>query len=186
MHHIGYCWDVSPEHEAARFPAIAEMATFVANLRAIRLAREMTQAQLAEKMGLRGFSWHPATVYKVENGDRQIQLGEALAMARIFEIPIEEMIRVGGHAYALSNIRSRCRHLKRQRDHLIAMIDIYFTDSEELAHELDNVDVQSLFSPDELKEMMREADPKSDVVASLRAAYQAMQRLDGQRDDSEA
>ena len=52
----------------------------------------MSQAALAKEMTTRGFRWHQATVYKVENGDRQIQLGEARAVARIFNLPLDDLL----------------------------------------------------------------------------------------------
>lgn len=55
--------------------------------------RGITQAELAEEMSRRGFRWHPPTVYKVEAGERQIQLGEALELARILGRSVDDMSR---------------------------------------------------------------------------------------------
>jgi len=61
-------------------------ASIAANIRDARAAAEMTQADLAAAMTKRGFKWHGPTVYKVENGERQILLSEGLALADIFGI----------------------------------------------------------------------------------------------------
>ena len=70
-------------------------AAFVHNLRSARTAKGMTQAELAEAMAQRGFRWHPPTVYKVESGERQIQLGEALELSKILGVPLEDMSTPG-------------------------------------------------------------------------------------------
>jgi transcriptional regulator with XRE-family HTH domain len=73
------------------FEELSAEAAFAANLRAARDARSLTQTQLAELMAGKGFRWHQATVYKVEAGERQIQLGEALALAQILGLNVEQM-----------------------------------------------------------------------------------------------
>lgn len=66
---------------------------FAANLRAMREEVGLTQAGLAKEMADAGYRWHQATVYKVENGDRQIQLGEARHIAHIFNTSLDEMLK---------------------------------------------------------------------------------------------
>lgn len=66
-------------------------AAFAMNLRTARSAKGLTQAELADAMVVAGFRWHPTTVYKVENGERQIQLGEALALGRLLGLAVEDM-----------------------------------------------------------------------------------------------
>jgi hypothetical protein len=53
----------------------------------------MTQSALAEEMTRRGFRWHQATVYKIENGERQIQLGEAREVAKVFGLVLDDMLK---------------------------------------------------------------------------------------------
>ena len=62
-----------------------------ANLKAIREENRMTQEDVAEAMSKRGYRWHQATVYKVENGSRQVQLGEATALAEVFDVPLSQL-----------------------------------------------------------------------------------------------
>lgn len=64
---------------------------FAANLRYARRHRGLSQEALAAAMAARGYRWHQATVYKVESGERRIQLGEAVAVATILAVPLEPM-----------------------------------------------------------------------------------------------
>lgn len=77
-----YRWFVSEDEER-----------FASNLRSIREEAGLTQAALAKEMTRSGFRWHQATVYKVENGERQIQLGEARCIAAIFGMSLDDMLK---------------------------------------------------------------------------------------------
>jgi transcriptional regulator with XRE-family HTH domain len=66
---------------------------FAGNLRSLRVLNGMTQAALAKEMTKRGYRWHQATVYKIESGERQVQLGEARAIAKILYVTLEDMLR---------------------------------------------------------------------------------------------
>jgi transcriptional regulator with XRE-family HTH domain len=68
-------------------------SVFAENLKALRTAANITQDDFARKMSRRGFSWYQATVYKVENGERQIQLAEAEAAAQVLKVPLAQMMR---------------------------------------------------------------------------------------------
>jgi len=52
----------------------------------LREAQGTSQATLAERMRAAGHSWHQATVWKVENGDRRVSLTEGVALARIYGV----------------------------------------------------------------------------------------------------
>ncbi len=82
----GYGWRVVFEETSAE-------AAFAASLKQARTLMGLTQAEVAEEMSKRGFKWHPPTVYKVENGERQIQLGEALELARILNRSVDDMAK---------------------------------------------------------------------------------------------
>jgi transcriptional regulator with XRE-family HTH domain len=76
----------------------ADEERFAENLRAMREAFKITQSRLAEVMTERGFRWHQATVYKIESGERQIQLGEAGEIARIFDVSLTDMLKAPAEA----------------------------------------------------------------------------------------
>ncbi len=63
--------------------------------RGIRTWRELhgwSQTELAERMQDRGFPFHQATVYKLEDGRRPTRLAEAVALAEVLEVPLTHLI----------------------------------------------------------------------------------------------
>ena len=60
-------------------------------------------------MTQRGYRWHQATVYKVENGERQIQLSEAREIANIFEVALDQMLQMPEDA-SVARRGTRPRH----------------------------------------------------------------------------
>lgn len=66
-------------------------AMIALNLREARERISLSQTDLAKRMSALGFRWHQATVYKVENGDRPVKLGEALALSEMLEIPLRDL-----------------------------------------------------------------------------------------------
>lgn len=145
-HQNGYCWGVSSGADAA----------FAANLRALRSQTKTTQADLAAKMSARGFKWHPATVYKVENGERQIQLAEALEIARIFDQPVENMAR-DDRADQLIEVREQHRMLRWNRSALIDDVRRLHTEAHIAGCTLAaDRDARRLLPPDELREIVED------------------------------
>lgn len=63
---------------------------------AVRRHRErlgMSQSELARRMAELDMSWHQMTVARTESGDRPLRLDEALALANIFHVPLENLLR---------------------------------------------------------------------------------------------
>ena len=63
--------------------------------RGVRTWRELhgwSQTELAQRMGDRGFPFHQATVYKLEDGQRPTRLAEAVALAEVLEVPLTNLI----------------------------------------------------------------------------------------------
>jgi len=88
-------------------------SVFAQNLKALRDDRKLSQEALAERMAERGFKWHQATVYKVEQGGRQIQLGEARAVAEILGVPLDAMTEGTENIVALGHLRDDILELER-------------------------------------------------------------------------
>ena len=153
---------------AAEHPASPPEAAFAGTLKALRAARLMTQAQLAKEMSLRGFKWHPATVYKVENGERQIQLAEALEIARIFGTAIEDMAS-DRQGTELVNIREDYRRLRLSRESLKEEVSDYIGDVIAFRHKLAEDKLRKLLPPDELQKMLQDADAdrKRELIRQL-------------------
>lgn len=65
---------------------------FGANLRYYREASGWSQVELAQRMRDRGFPFHQATIYKLEDSKRQPKLNEAVALSEVLEVPLEHLI----------------------------------------------------------------------------------------------
>lgn len=79
----------------------------------------MSQEQVAGAMAARGYSWHQATVYKVENGGRQIQLSEADALAQVFKVPLAQLVGSTSEATEVARLVRRAQDLRIRRHELI-------------------------------------------------------------------
>lgn len=143
-----------------RPPAEAAFAESLKNLRDIA---GVTQAELAEKMSVRGFRWHPATVYKVENGERQIQLAEAVELARIFESDVEAMTESDNDA---ARLRGYYRDFAAQRQAALQSLSMLETLRKILAAELARVRLERL-DPEELALLKLEANPPQEIHEAL-------------------
>ena len=62
------------------------MAEFICNLKKYRLLKELTQEQLAEKVGVRR-----ETIMRLEAGKYNPSLKLAIDISRVVETPIEEL-----------------------------------------------------------------------------------------------
>ena len=62
------------------------MAEFICNLKKYRLLKELTQGQLAEKVGVRR-----ETIMRLEAGKYNPSLKLAIDISRVVETPIEEL-----------------------------------------------------------------------------------------------
>jgi transcriptional regulator with XRE-family HTH domain len=151
-------------------------AAFAENLKALRATRSMTQADLADKMHMRGFKWHPATVYKIENGERQIQLAEAVEVARVLEISIEDMTQESQQlSQQLRDLRSGYLSV---RDTILLLADhlaAYPGQTEHFATLFNAADeARALLPPDELERMTRAAHPGDELLEPIRKAHEAI------------
>lgn len=78
-----YCWRVTTDDELA----VGQ------NLRELREAEGLSQAQLAARMaeeGIEGF--YPQTILKLESGKRALKYVEGLALARIFDVEADALL----------------------------------------------------------------------------------------------
>lgn len=148
-------------------------AAFATNLKAMRTASKMTQAQLAQKMTARGFRWHAATVYKVENKERQIQLGEALAIAEIFDTAIGSLAQGGEPAELAEVIEVREDYLRLSDTYktIVAQIGALYQYAYALAVVLAaDPDTRKHLPSGELKKMVRDTRGVEAVSRKLFAA----------------
>jgi transcriptional regulator with XRE-family HTH domain len=75
---------------------VAELdTTFGSRVREVRERLGMPQTHISTTMRMaHGFPWHQNTTGKVESGERPIKLAEAVAVAAILGVPLEDLIGV--------------------------------------------------------------------------------------------
>lgn len=87
---------IQPRHACSVIPMKDnETPEAVAGRRIRRLRQELgwSQADLAQRMCKRGFSWRQTTVTKTEAADRPLGFNEAVALADVFGTPIQVLAR---------------------------------------------------------------------------------------------
>lgn len=65
--------------------------TFVTNMKQARESQGIGRKQFAERMQEHGHKWHESVVPKVENQTRALKLGEAIAVADILNMSVEQL-----------------------------------------------------------------------------------------------
>lgn len=59
------------------------------NIQALRKRLDLSQAELAEKMTRSsGGSYHQQTILRIEKGERPLKVSEAIAFAKVFNVPV--------------------------------------------------------------------------------------------------
>ena len=71
-------------------PAVTD-EQFAARLREERERKGWSQADVARRMGGPEQGWHPQTVQKIESGHRKVSVGEAKALAGVFETTVDRL-----------------------------------------------------------------------------------------------
>lgn len=116
---------------------------FAANLRSTREAMGITQAELAERMRDRGFGFHQATIYKIEKGERKVSIGEAMAIAGLFDIDVTDLAEapteVRDAEFYASLLWERTRNLIEAIHDLWGATDRFKSHQEGLTHLLDTL-----------------------------------------------
>jgi len=103
------------------FPDEAERR-LAANLRILREARDISQAKLAQEMLARDWPWRQQTVARVENGQRMIRLGEAIALASILGVSLGYLTRSGPDALEVEKIRGAGVRLRESCEAVAAAV----------------------------------------------------------------
>ncbi|MEN4476855.1 helix-turn-helix transcriptional regulator [Mycolicibacterium cosmeticum] len=146
-------------------------AAFAVNVRTARQSRGLTQADVARQMSRSGYRWHAATVYKVENGERQIQLGEALELARILGVGVEEMATPHGALKSAVDIAAIRNEITVAAMELMGSIDRYLSRCIKLRLTLDDTPaLNELFSPEDINALRELGDVNSELNVILNRA----------------
>ena len=103
------------------FPDEAERR-FAANLRVLRERRGISQVRLAQEMLARDWPWRQQTVARVENGQRMIRFGEALALASVLGVSLNHFTRPVAEAVEVEKIRAASARLGESREAVAAAV----------------------------------------------------------------
>ena len=103
------------------FPDEAERH-LAANLRILREGRGISQARLSQEMLARDWPWRQQTVARVENGQRMIRLGEAIALASILGVSLGYLTRPGSEALEAEKVRAASARLREAYDAVAAAV----------------------------------------------------------------
>lgn len=103
------------------FPDEAERR-LAANLRTLRERRGISQVKLAQEMVARDWPWRQQTVARVENGQRMIRLGEAVALASILSVSLGYLTQPGSDAIEVEKIRGAGVRLRESCEAVAAAV----------------------------------------------------------------
>jgi transcriptional regulator with XRE-family HTH domain len=103
------------------FPDEAERR-LAANLRILRERRGISQVKLAQEMVAREWPWRQQTVARVENGQRMIRLGEAVALASILSVSLGYLTQPGSDAIEVEKIRGAGVRLRESCEAVAAAV----------------------------------------------------------------
>ena len=166
------------------FPDDAEQR-FAANLRILRERQGVSQVKLAQEMAARGWPWRQQTVTRLENGQRMIRFGEAIALASILGVSLDRFTRPVSEAIEVEKIRAASARLRESCEAVAAAV-CHLLDAQRTAERLqtlhgqvqgdDFVEVALV----ELRGWMRECSVDRAILEGRRR----FKELDGKRDDS--
>ncbi|MBM0125612.1 helix-turn-helix domain-containing protein [Pimelobacter simplex] len=112
-------------------------------LRREREARGWSQQEVANRLGDRGISLHMSAIAKIEAGSRTVRLNEAVALAEVFDMKVEELSSPPVNELneiiellqgALTLHRDADRLAKRGLDRIWELTDDFDTESGPLRH----------------------------------------------------
>lgn len=95
--------DEMPDAEA---PPEESERRFAVNLRMLREREGVSQVKLAQEMAGRGWPWRQQTVTRVESGQRMVRLGEALAIAGILRVSLDQLTAGSAESDAMEKVLS--------------------------------------------------------------------------------
>jgi transcriptional regulator with XRE-family HTH domain len=84
-------------------------------VRALREARGWSQDTVAKRMASKGFSWRQTTVAKTEAADRPVRVNEAVALADLYGVDLDSLVRPDLHP--LAQRLQKARSILEQVEH---------------------------------------------------------------------
>lgn len=61
------------------------------NIKALREQLKLSKRELAELVSDYGVKMYPTTVSRIENGEQPVKLNEAIALSKVFVVPLEQL-----------------------------------------------------------------------------------------------
>jgi transcriptional regulator with XRE-family HTH domain len=107
-------------------------------VRDYRTAKMWSQEDLAEKMSELGFSWNQSIVTRTESATRPIRVDEAVALAGLFEVGVEDLISEKGS----NPLAARYKALVLRRGALHREFNTAKTKTLEIGKEIETVNRQ--------------------------------------------
>ena len=166
------------------FPDDAEQR-FAANLRILRERQGVSQVKLAQEMAVRGWPWRQQTVTRLENGQRMIRFGEAIALASILGVSLDRFTRSVSEALEVEKIRATSARIRESCEAVAAAV-CHLLDAQRTAERLQTLNGQ-VQGDDfvevalvELRGWMRECSVDKAILEGRRR----FKELDEKRDDS--
>ncbi|MDO8338441.1 MAG: helix-turn-helix transcriptional regulator [Microcella sp.] len=108
--------------DASPTPSAADQR-FAAEVKKVRERRSMSQELVAELMRERGFRFHQATIYKIENGSRRVTVGEAEALSQVLGASLSFLIASGSEDVYADHVVKLAVRLVEQHEELATVID---------------------------------------------------------------
>jgi transcriptional regulator with XRE-family HTH domain len=102
--------------------SLPDMSRFRERISRERKRRGWSQAEVADKLNAMGIdSMYNTTVAKIEAGDRDIKLDEAVALARLYDAPLDTLVGLGPNSgrdldYLLDALSDVVLHARTELD----------------------------------------------------------------------
>ncbi len=150
-------------------------ARFAENLRHQREARGWSQGDLARRMQEAGWrNFHQTTISRIEKQERPIRLGEAKALAELFHVSLELLLRPSREAVLARQLAEFTRDVNRQHGGIADETARLLGMQAALEILLERADVLEA-APVPPRDHDDEYNPALDYSRTLRRARQALQ-----------
>lgn len=119
-------------------PEEIEESRFVAAVKRHREARGWSQGKLAREMGALGWdSFHQTTIRRLEDGQRAVRLGEARALAKIFDTTVSQMMAPTEIESLMSSLLADLRELHSAENAVSGGLRVMDAKRQSLRHSFD-------------------------------------------------
>ena len=157
---------------------------FAANVREERERKGLSQADVADRMRERGWSWHPQTVQKIEAGHRKVSVGEGEALGRIFGTTIDRLTWPGRVASATALLDMTIARAERAFKDISRATGTLLWCHRQLETTVSEAERDGYLGSDTIRQLADEARHWIAVMPEV-AVLEARQRHEGLYDDGD-